>query len=61
MRHLVALYSKMQLMLKDENGATMVEYALMVSLIAMVAFAAVVAFGTNLNAQFANFAGLFPK
>ena len=60
MRHLVALYSKMQLMLKDENGATMIEYALMVSLIAMVAFAAVVIFGTNLNAQFGIIAGLFP-
>lgn len=60
MRHLVVLYIKMQTMLKDENGATMVEYALMVAFIAMVAVAGVVTIGTTLNAQFTVFAGLFP-
>lgn len=59
-RHLAALYIKMQTMLKDEKGATMIEYALMVTFIAMAAFAAVVTFGTNLNAQFGIIAGLFP-
>ena len=47
-------------MLENEKGATMVEYALMVALIALVAFAAVVTFGTNLNAEFAIIAGMFP-
>ena len=60
MKHPVVLYSKIQAMLKDENGATMIEYSLMVTLIAMVAFAAVQLFGTTLNAKFASFAGLLP-
>ena len=47
-------------MLNNVKGATMVEYALMVALIALVAFAAVVTFGTNLNAEFARIAGMFP-
>lgn len=61
MRHPFALYIRIQMMLKDEKGATMVEYALMVTLIAMVAFAAVEILGTNLNDKFVSFAGLFPK
>ena len=60
MKHLIVLYRSIQTMLKDENGATMIEYALMVALIATVAFAAVALFGTTLNAQFVSFAGLFP-
>ena len=60
MNHLIVLYHNLQTMLKDENGATMIEYALMVAFIATVAFAAVVIFGTNLNEQFVSFAGLFP-
>lgn len=47
-------------MLKDEKGATMVEYSLMVAFIAMVAVAAVATLGTNLNVKFVSFAGLFP-
>ncbi len=58
MRHPRALFIKIQAMLKDKKGATMVEYALMVALIAMVAFGAVVTFGTNLNANFVSSAGL---
>lgn len=60
MRQLIALYIRMQTMLEDENGATMVEYSLMVAFIAMVVVAAVQIFGINLNAQFAIFPGLFP-
>ncbi len=37
---------------KDEEGATMVEYALMVALIAVVAIAAVTTIGTNTNTKF---------
>ena len=37
----------------DEQGATAVEYGLMVSLIAVVIIAAVTAIGTNLNTIYA--------
>ena len=60
MSHLIALYIKMHSILEDESGATMVEYALMVAFIAVVCVAAVILFGTNLNANFVSFAGLFP-
>lgn len=56
MRNLIAMYiamqTKMQSMLKDEKGATMVEYALMVALIAVVAIATVTTLGVNVNAKF---------
>lgn len=39
-------------MLSDESGATMVEYGLMVALVAMVALAAVKLLGTNLSGLF---------
>ena len=61
MRNQRALHIKILTILRDEKGATMVEYALMVALIAMVAFAAVEILGTNLNDKFESFAGLFPK
>lgn len=38
---------------RDETGAAMVEYALLVALIALVAIVGVSSMGTNLNAQFA--------
>lgn len=60
MRHLITLYIKIHSMLKDENGATMVEYSLMVAFIALVAFAAVQTFGTSLNAEYTTITGLFP-
>jgi pilus assembly protein Flp/PilA len=37
---------------KDEEGATMVEYGLMVALIAVVCITAVGVIGTNLDAMF---------
>lgn len=37
---------------RDEHGATMVEYGLMISLIAIAAFAGAVHFGTSLQALF---------
>ena len=37
---------------KDEEGATMVEYALMLALIAIVCIVAVTAIGTNANSTF---------
>ena len=42
-----------QAFLKDEEGATMVEYGLMVALIAVVCAAAVAIIGTKLNTKFA--------
>ncbi len=39
---------------RDEEGATMVEYGLMVSLIALVAMAGVTLVGTSLNTLFNN-------
>lgn len=38
---------------RDEEGAAMVEYALLVALIALVAIVGVTATGTSINAQFA--------
>ena len=52
MERLLMVYGRFQAMLKDEHGATMVEYALMVAFIAAVAFAAVVIVGTATNSLF---------
>jgi pilus assembly protein Flp/PilA len=41
----------------EEDGATMVEYGLLVALIAMVAFAAVSALGINVNTLYGTAAG----
>jgi pilus assembly protein Flp/PilA len=43
-------------MIRDEEGATMVEYGLLVALIAMVALVAVQALGTNLSKVFSTVA-----
>ena len=39
---------------REEKGATMVEYALLVALIAIIALAAVRYLGTNVSKQFSN-------
>lgn len=52
MKKLIPMYVKMQSMLKDEKGATMVEYALMVALIAVICVAAVGAVGTATDTTF---------
>jgi pilus assembly protein Flp/PilA len=44
-------------LLRDEEGATMVEYGLLVALIAMVALAAIVLLGQNLSSLFNTVAG----
>ena len=43
-------------MLRDEDGATMVEYGLLVALIALVALGAITTLGTNLSGLFNNVA-----
>ena len=52
----VAMQNRMHSMLKDEKGATMVEYALMVALIAVVCITAVTLVGTNANTKFQSIA-----
>jgi pilus assembly protein Flp/PilA len=47
-----ASLTKMRKFLEEDRAATMVEYALMVSLIAMVAFASVVLFGDSVKALY---------
>jgi pilus assembly protein Flp/PilA len=42
---------------RDDSGATMVEYALMVALVAAVCVVAVTALGTALSGQFTTVAG----
>ena len=43
--------------LKDESGATAIEYGLIAALIAVAIITAVTAVGTNLKAQFNNISG----
>jgi pilus assembly protein Flp/PilA len=44
-------------LLRDEEGATMVEYGLMIALIAAVCILAVTTIGTNLNTLFTTVGG----
>ena len=44
-------------MIRDEEGATMVEYGLLVALIALVALGAIQTLGLNLSTMFGNVAG----
>lgn len=41
-------------LLKDENGATVVEYSLIAALISVAAIGALVALGTQMSATFAD-------
>jgi pilus assembly protein Flp/PilA len=47
------MLNKMRSILKDEEGATMVEYALLVALIAVVAMVGGALLGTGINNRFA--------
>lgn len=51
------MLSKLYVGLKDDEGATAVEYGLMVALIAVAIITAVTLVGTNLTALFNNIAG----
>jgi pilus assembly protein Flp/PilA len=44
-------------MIRDEEGATMVEYGLLVALIALVALGAIQTLGINLSTMFTNVSG----
>ena len=48
------MFQKLINFFKDEEGATMVEYALMLALIAIVCIGAVTIIGTNANTTFTN-------
>lgn len=52
MKPLKNIYIRMRSMLRDDKGATMVEYALMVVAIALVALVGVKAVGTQLNTTY---------
>lgn len=56
---LTKLYVYLQ-SLRDEEGATALEYAILVALIALVIIAGVTAFGTALNSFFQSIAGRVP-
>jgi pilus assembly protein Flp/PilA len=43
--------------MRDEKGASMVEYALLIAVVAMVALVAIQTFGINLESLFNTFAG----
>jgi pilus assembly protein Flp/PilA len=51
------MINKLIAMIRDEEGATMVEYGLLVALIALVAIVGVTLLGTNLNTLFSTVAG----
>jgi pilus assembly protein Flp/PilA len=57
MEMLTKLYVRAQSLMAKEDGATAVEYGLMVALIAVVIIVAVTTLGTNLNAMFEKIAG----
>ena len=54
------MFQKLINFFKDEEGATMVEYALMLALIAIVCIGAVTAIGTKASSTFTNAASKLP-
>ncbi|MDD1624468.1 MAG: Flp family type IVb pilin, partial [Methylococcaceae bacterium] len=57
---LIAPSNKIPTFLNKQKGATMVEYAIMVALIAIVAITAVKLFGTNLSGTYNSIVGSYP-
>ena len=51
------LITRLRALLRDAAGQDLLEYALLVALIALVAYGAVELTGTNLNVIFTNIAG----
>ena len=51
------MFKTLETITRDEEGATMVEYGLLVALIALVALAAITILGSNLSGLFNNVAG----
>jgi pilus assembly protein Flp/PilA len=53
----ISMIATLTTMLRDDDGATMVEYGLMLAFVAIVALVGVKAIGTGLNTLFNNVAG----
>jgi pilus assembly protein Flp/PilA len=51
------MFNSFKSMIRDEEGATMVEYGLLVAFIAIVALVGVKVLGTNLSTMFSAVAG----
>jgi pilus assembly protein Flp/PilA len=51
------MISFLKSLIRDEEGATMVEYGLLVALIAMVALVGITLLGTNLQSLYTTVAG----
>ncbi|MBV8344103.1 MAG: Flp family type IVb pilin [Candidatus Eremiobacteraeota bacterium] len=51
------MLATLKTMIRDDEGATMVEYGLLVALIALVALGAVTTLGKNLSGLFSSVAG----
>jgi pilus assembly protein Flp/PilA len=51
------MFTTLKALVRDEEGATMVEYGLLVALIAMVAIIGVQKLGTNIQTLFTTVAG----
>ena len=49
--------NQLRMLVKDESGQDLLEYALLVALIALVAFGAVQLAGNSVNSIFSNIAG----
>ena len=58
---LMTLANQLRMFVKDEEGQDLLEYALLVALIALVAFGAVQMAGTSVNQIFGNIAGQLGK
>ena len=50
------LYTRLQSLVRDEEGQDLLEYALLVALIALVAVGAITLAGSNVNTIFGNIA-----
>jgi pilus assembly protein Flp/PilA len=50
------MLAALTLMIRDEEGATMTEYGILIALIALVAFSGIQLFGINLGTLFRTFA-----
>lgn len=50
------MFHTLKSMIRDDDGATMVEYGLLVALIALVALGAIQTLGTNLSTMFSGVA-----
>ena len=53
----MTLVNRVRTFVHDDSGQDLLEYALLVALIALVAYAAVQTTGTNVNSIFSNIAG----